>query len=86
MNKTLSADQHADAMSDYIADGTKRALALNNRSPIVFDDRGVLKKNILDAYWKYGFYILENVFGEEELSDLEKDISSILNLFIGIKF
>ena len=39
MTKTLSADQHADAMSDYIADGTKRALALNNRGPIAMDDR-----------------------------------------------
>ncbi|HAO56122.1 MAG TPA: phytanoyl-CoA dioxygenase, partial [Gammaproteobacteria bacterium] len=79
MNKTLSADQHADAMSDYIADGTKRALALNNRSPIVFDDRGVLKKNILDAYWKYGFYIFESAVNTKELADLRQDVERVLN-------
>ena len=27
---------------------------------------------ILENYWKHGFYVLENVFGEEELSDLDQ--------------
>ena len=80
MTKTLSANQHAEAMSDYITEGAKRALALNNRGPVVLDDHGVLKKHILDAYWKHGFYIFESVINTKELADLRQDIERVLGI------
>ena len=79
MTKTLSANQHAEAMSDYITEGAKRALALNNRGPVLLDNHGVLKKHILDAYWKHGFYIFESVINTKELADLRQDIERVLD-------
>ena len=49
----------ADAMRDYLSEGEKRALSLDNRSPITFDSDGNLQKSIREAYSKYGFYILK---------------------------
>jgi hypothetical protein len=69
-NRTLSAAEHASAMVEYIADGTRRAYALGNRGPIRMGADGKLHRDILDAYWKLGFYIFEGVVGAEELADL----------------
>ena len=62
-NGTLSAADHAHAMVEYIADGTRRAYALGNRGPIRMGADGKLHRDILDAYWKLGFYIFEGVVG-----------------------
>jgi len=56
----------ADAMRDYLSEGERRALSLDNRSPITFDSDGNLSKSIREAYSKYGFYIFENVLPEQE--------------------
>ena len=53
-------------MSDYLRDGEQRARELDNRGPIRFDDNGEIHPEILDQYWRYGFYVFENVFGEDE--------------------
>ena len=53
-NGTLSAAEHASAMVEYIADGTRRAYALGNRGPIRMGADGKLHRDILDAYWKLG--------------------------------
>ena len=45
----LNAREHADAMQDYIRQGTERALALPNRGPIVLDDAGHLDPAIVEA-------------------------------------
>ncbi len=63
----------------YKKAGEDRALRLENRGPFRRTRDGLLDPTILENYWKYGFYVLENIFGEEELSDLEQDINSILN-------
>ena len=63
----------------YKKAGEDRALRLENRGPFRRTRDGLLDPTILENYWEYGFYVLENVFGEEELSDLEQDINSILN-------
>ena len=79
MTETLTADQHAASMSNYIAEGTKRALALNNRGPIIRDKQGILENHILDAYWEHGFYVFESVVDTKELSDLRNDIEKVLD-------
>ena len=66
------------AMEAYRADGTARALAMDNRGPLRLDDNGRLDPAILDAYSRYGFYIFEKVLGEAELADLEHDLNDML--------
>ena len=39
---TVSADEHARAMADYIAEGTRRAYEIGNRGPIRRDANGRL--------------------------------------------
>ena len=48
-------------MRDYLIKGETRALTLDNRGPIQFDEEGNLCKAIKQAYSEYGFYIFENV-------------------------
>ncbi len=66
------------AMQAYLAEGERKAFALPNRGPIRFASDGQLDPAILDAYWRYGFYVFEGVQGAEELADLEADFEEIL--------
>ncbi len=66
------------AMSAYLRRGEARALALGNRGPIRFDADGRLAADILEAYWRLGFYVFTGVLGAEELADLERDIDSVV--------
>ena len=49
------------AMQAYLRDGEERAFALGNRGPIRFDRDGRLAPDILEAYWRCGFYVFEGV-------------------------
>ena len=68
-----------EAMVRYRADGERRALALDNRGPIRFDEQGRLDPAILDAYGRHGFYVFEGVLGAEELADIERDVAELLD-------
>ena len=70
----LSAEEHARAMVDYIAEGTQRAHEIGNRGPIEFDTDGKLDRSILEAYWEHGFYVFEGVVSDEELKELRADV------------
>jgi hypothetical protein len=65
------------AMRAYCKDGEARAYALGNRGPIRFTEDGRLHPDILDAYWRCGFYVFEGVLGPEELADIEADFLAI---------
>ena len=83
MNSTVSsaapsATEHASAMVEYAAQGTRRALALGNRGPIRFDAGGHLHQDILDAYGEVGFYVFEGVVGGEELAELRAGVRQVL--------
>jgi len=73
--------EDADAMREYLIHGEQAALALDNRGPIAFDENGRLAAHILDAYSRYGFYVFENVLGETELKDIEKDMQALRATF-----
>ena len=62
------------AMQTYIAEGHAKAMALPNRGPVRYDENGAVASDIIDAYWRYGFYILEGVLGDDELIDLQEAI------------
>jgi hypothetical protein len=74
----ISAAEHARAMAGYIREGEARAHALGNRGPIKLDGKGKLDAGILAAYWRHGFYVFEDVIGEEELAELLADVARVL--------
>lgn len=64
-------------MATYLTDGERRALALDNRGPIRFDQDGSLQRSIVEAYWRHGFYVFKGVLSQEELQDLHDDIERV---------
>ncbi len=72
------AEEQAKIMVDYIHEGEKAAYGLDNRGPIKFGSDGRLDSDILETYWRYGFYVLENVVDDQELADLRADIERVL--------
>jgi ectoine hydroxylase-related dioxygenase (phytanoyl-CoA dioxygenase family) len=67
------------SMQAYLAAGAERARALGNRGPIRFTAEGKVHPDILDAYWRCGFYVFENVLKPDELADIEADFKDILD-------
>ncbi len=67
------------AMQAYLREGEKRAFALGNRGPIRFTATGELHPDIVEAYWRCGFYVFEGVLRPEELADIEGDLKDILD-------
>ena len=67
------------AMQAYLRAGEARAFALGNRGPIRFDVGGALASDILEAYWRCGFYVFEGVLQAQELADIEADVKDILD-------
>ena len=80
-NSAIDVDYGDDqaAMEAYRAEGTARALAMDNRGPLLLDENGRLDQSILDAYSRHGFYVFEKLLNEEELSDLESDLHDMLD-------
>jgi Phytanoyl-CoA dioxygenase (PhyH) len=67
------------AMQAYLREGERRAFALGNRGPIRFAEDGNIHPEILEAYWRCGFYVFEGVLQPEELADIEADFHDILD-------
>lgn len=77
--RPMSAEEHAAVMQAYIREGEALARALGNRGPIRYDADGRLHPDILDAYWRTGFYVFEGVISAEELEELRADIECVLD-------
>ena len=67
------------AMQAYLRDGEERAFALGNRGPVRYTYEGQIHPEILEAYWRCGFYIFEGVIDSDELQDIEADLHDILD-------
>ena len=67
------------AMQAYLRDGEQRAFALGNRGPVRYTYEGQIHPEILEAYWRCGFYIFEGVIDADELRDIEADLYDILD-------
>jgi hypothetical protein len=67
------------AMQAYLAAGAERARALGNRGPVRFGSDGKIHPDILEAYWRTGFYVFEGVIDPEELADIEAGMHDVLN-------
>ena len=83
MDQTLSvqptAQDHRKVMEEYGRAAEARAYALGNRGPIRFTADGKLDPDILDSYWKHGFYVLQGVVGPEELTELRAAVDRTLD-------
>ena len=82
---TVSADEHARAMADYIAEGTRRAYEIGNRGPIRRDANGMLDQSILDAYSEHGFYVFEGVVSDEEQKSSRSDANTCSPVRLSIR-
>ena len=63
----------------YALAGQKRALELGNRGPIRFDQHGLLEQDILDAYFRTGFYVFTGVVSEDEVAELKEEFDQVLD-------
>ena len=80
-DKSISVDYGSEqaAMAAYMRAGGEKAHALGNRGPVRRDAAGALHGDILEAYWRTGFYVFEGVFGAGELAEIEADIHDIID-------
>src|SRR5258708_4548752 len=80
-SRTSAVDYGSEeaAMQAYLRDGETRAARLGNRGPIRFTSAGELHPDIVEAYWRCGFYVFEGVLKQAELSDIEHDLHGILD-------
>ena len=69
---------HEAAMQAYLREGEARAMALGNRGPVRFGAGGALHPDIVAAFSRCGFYVLEDVLDADELADIEADFHDIL--------
>ena len=69
---------HEAAMQAYLREGEARAMALGNRGPVRFGAGGALHADIVAAFSRCGFYVLEDVLDADELADIEADFHDIL--------
>jgi ectoine hydroxylase-related dioxygenase (phytanoyl-CoA dioxygenase family) len=63
---------------NYHIDGERRAFELGNRGPIEFNVDGTLRQDIVDAYWRTGFYVFEGVVAGDELDELITEFERVL--------
>ena len=74
MNAAPTAEQHAETMTQYVADGVTRAKALGNRGPLTLGANGKLTPDIIEAYERTGFYIFEGAIKQAEIDLLRADM------------
>lgn len=81
MTHILEVDSELPPSSDadYYQAGTQRALHLGNRGPMQFDQSGRLTQDILDAYYRTGFYVFTGVLGAAEISNLTTEFDQLLD-------
>jgi hypothetical protein len=76
---SIAYGSETTAMQQYLREGEARAFALGNRGPVRYGPDGKLHKDILDAYWRCGFYVFEGVLPQVELDDIEAGVKDIMD-------
>ena len=70
---SVAIDTELGALAEYCAAGRQRAFELDNRGPVRFIGDRALHPEIVEAYWRTGFYVFEGLVDDDELSDLRAD-------------
>ena len=68
-----------DHLETFFNQGKEKAYSLPNRGPIRITKDGHLDPDILSAYWRYGFYVLEGVISSSEVGELVRDFESVMD-------
>ena len=55
-----------EAIEAYYAEGRRRAFEIGNRGPVRFVGDRALHPDIVEAYWRTGFYVFEGVVDAAE--------------------
>ena len=76
---TVTASKYNEDQQTYVNAGIERASILGNRGPVRFEQDGTLAKDILDAYWRTGFYVFENLVDADEIRLLQKEAEMLLD-------
>ena len=76
---TITAVEYNQNQQSYVESGIERAAKLGNRGPVKFESDGTLAKEIVEAYWRTGFYVFENLVDAEEISLLQKNAEMLLD-------
>ena len=71
--------EYTKAMAAYVREGERMAYEIGNRGSIRFNPDGTLHNDIIDAYWRCGFYVFEGVLSAEELNDLRTDLARVFD-------
>ena len=74
-----TAEEHAKSLESYISEGENLAKDLGNRGPVRFDKHGKLEEEILEAYWRTGFYVFEGVIEQSEIDSLRVEMADLLD-------
>ena len=70
---------HQEIADQYFKTGEEKAYALPNRGPIRFTEDGAVHPDILSAYWRYGFYVLEGLIQQGEVDNLVADFNEVMD-------
>lgn len=76
---SLSAAEHRENLTPYVEAGIDRAEKLGNRGPVKFGNDGKLTTDILDAFWRTGFYVFEGFVDKDEIALLQADMQALLD-------
>lgn len=74
-----SIAEYNESLAPYLEAGVGRAATLGNRGPAQFSEDGKLTPDILDAFWRTGFYVFEGLIEPSEIALLRQDIASLLD-------
>ena len=58
---------------------------LGNRGPVKFGNDGKLTTDILDAFWRTGFYVFEGLVDKDEIALLQADMQALLDRVFGYR-
>ena len=64
-------------MEDLYEAGERAASAIGNRGPLAVDAAGRVDAGILDAYWRTGFYVFEDVLCADEIAELRREFDDL---------
>lgn len=78
MNERIPAWDYTQRMQRYARQGMARARRLGNRGPVRFDAHGNVHPEIVEAYWRHGFYVFTNVLRQPEIEELRRDVNDLL--------
>jgi len=78
MSERIPASDYTQRMQRYARRGMARAWRLGNRGPVRFDTHGNVHPEIVEAYWRHGFYVFTNVLRQPEIEELRRDVNDLL--------